>query len=88
MQTTKQFRKNLDSAFDQFIKEGDTGPGNRFDRVSEALVFATELANRLAHQRDEAMAELYAYVGTYQAVADHTGLSRARVQQLVERGRG
>jgi hypothetical protein len=43
----------------------------------------------LTVERDAVIADLYADAGSLQAVVDELGgrLSRARVQQLVERGR-
>jgi DNA-directed RNA polymerase specialized sigma24 family protein len=87
MQSTKDFRRGLDLAFVGLVSNHDGGSAVRYDRVSEALVFAQELVEKLARERDELVAEVYALVGSYQSVADALGLSRARVQQLVERGR-
>ncbi len=87
MQTTREFRRSLDLAFKGLVSDHTGGSANRYDRVSEALVVARELVDKLARERDEAVSEVYAYAGSYQSVADALGLSRARVQQLVERGR-
>jgi hypothetical protein len=89
MQTTRQFRKELDRTLANFLELDSprTGTVNRFDRVSEALVFVGELVDKLTADRDEALSEVYAYAGSLQSVADATGLSRARVQQIIERHR-
>ena len=88
MQTTRQFRKTLDHSYVALHDERGGSSAQWYDTVNEALVFARELVEKLTADRDSAVAEVYAFAGSYQSVADALGMSRARVQQLVERSRG
>lgn len=60
------------------------------DRAHAAAQWATTadgLVSFLADLRARALAELHVEGWSYGRIAEATGLSRARVQQLVERGR-
>ena len=68
----------------------DPVPASRlaaYRRACKAQDKAEASASRAADLRARALADLHAEGWTYWAIAAGTGLSRARVQQLVERGR-
>ena len=72
-----------------FLDDGAWG-GDRvaaYVEATRAQVLHQAVAAALADQRARIRARMHASGLSYQKIADATGLTRARVQQLVERGR-
>ena len=62
-------------------------PLERFRQATSAQAVHRGATDDLGHVRDQAIAELHDAGRSYAEIAQLTGLTRARVQQLVERGR-
>jgi hypothetical protein len=62
-------------------------PLERYHRASADLGLHQAVIGQLATIRAAAVAELHRAGASYAAIAGTTGLTRARVQQLVEAGR-
>lgn len=58
----------------------------KYQRATEREARLRVRADQAALERATAVAEIHAYGLSYAEIADNTGLSRSRVQQLVERG--
>jgi len=59
----------------------------RLRRAARVVVAVTEELEAATRIRDGAMVELHASGSSYQAIAQHAGLTRGRVAQIVRRGR-
>jgi DNA-directed RNA polymerase specialized sigma24 family protein len=62
-------------------------PLERYHRVSSDIELHSAVVKRLAREREACVVILHDAGSSYASIAGTTGLSRARVQQLVERGR-
>lgn len=62
-------------------------PVERFKVLTEAGVTARSVVEGLAIERAKVLAEMHAAGQSYAQIAERVGLTRARAQQLVERGR-
>ena len=62
-------------------------PVARYGRAGQEQAAAEAVVTRLSDLRARCLAELHTDGWSYARIAQETGLSRARVQQLVERGR-
>jgi DNA-directed RNA polymerase specialized sigma24 family protein len=62
-------------------------PLERYARAGAEQAAAEQLVSYLTDLRARCLAELHVDGWSYARIAGSTGLSRARVQQLVERGR-
>lgn len=62
-------------------------PMDRYRRAGRAQADAEAVVTRLSDLRARCLAELHVDGWSYARIAEATGISRARVQQLVERGR-
>jgi len=87
MQITQQFRDTIGSAFADLFGSEPANSNQRWDYYSDAEVAVSSLLEQVRWQKDEALRSLYRYLGSYSQVAEATGLSRSRVQQIVERSR-
>lgn len=73
-----------------FLADGDGWGGDplpMYVEATKAQVLHQAVAERWALRRATLLAQMNACGVSYQQIADVTGLSRPRVQQLVERGR-
>ena len=62
-------------------------PLDRYSKAGQAQAAAEAVVTRLSDLRARCLAELHADGHSLAQIARATGLSRARAQQLVERGR-
>lgn len=61
-------------------------PVDRYERAGREQAAAESVVTRLSDLRARCLAELHADGWSLARIAEGTGLSRARVQQLVKRG--
>ena len=87
MQTTRQYRQTLTDAESMLFGDEPINSSQRWDYYAEAAVFAKMHLEQITARKDEALLSLYTYLGSYAQVAEATGLSRSRVQQIIERTR-
>jgi hypothetical protein len=66
--------------------EDEPDPLRRYFRIAADLALYCAVVERLAEARDACVVALHQSGSSYAAIANHTGLTRARVQQLTERG--
>jgi DNA-directed RNA polymerase specialized sigma24 family protein len=72
-------------ALDDTAWGGDPLPA--YLEATRAQVLHQAVAAAIADRRAELLARVHANGASYQTIADMVGLTRGRVQQLVERGR-